>query len=152
MSRTVQGKVTTNVQETLYVALELSGKSWKLAMTDGGVKLRIATVPVGAIHAVLAAAEKGKEKLGLVEGARVVSCYEAGRDGFWIHRALVAAGFENVVVDPSSIEVDRRQRRAKTDRLDAQKLVLQLVRHAERGDRFHVVRVPSVRDEDDRRL
>jgi transposase len=136
----------------LYVALELSGKSWKLAMTDGTVKIRMATVPTGAIAGVLFAAKKAKEKLGLEQAARIVSCYEAGRDGFWIHRALVAAGFENVVVDPSSIEVDRRQRRAKTDRLDAQKLVAQLVRHVERGDRFHVVRVPSVRDEDDRRL
>ena len=152
MSRTVQGKVTSNSQGMLYVALELSGKSWKLAMTDGTVKIRMATVPTGAIAGVLFAAKKAKEKLGLEQAARIVSCYEAGRDGFWIHRALVAAGFENVVVDPSSIEVDRRQRRAKTDRLDAQKLVAQLVRHVERGDRFHVVRVPSVRDEDDRRL
>jgi transposase len=151
MSRTVQGKLTTNSPETLYVALELSAKSWKLAMTDGGVKVRMATVAAGAAAEVVRAVNKGKEKLGLKARARVLSCYEAGRDGFWIHRALEAAGFENLVVDPASIEVDRRLRRAKTDRLDAQKLVVQLVRHAERGDRFHVVRVPSPADEDARR-
>lgn len=151
MARTVPGKVTTKSRETLYAALELSGKSWKLAMTDGGAKVRMATVPVGAVAEVIRATKKAKDKLGLGSDARVLSCYEAGRDGFWIHRALVGAGFENLVVDPSSIEVDRRQRRAKTDRLDAQKLVAQLVRHDERGDRVRVVRVPSPADEDERR-
>jgi len=152
MSRTVLEKVTTKPSETLYLALELSGKNWKVAMSDGGVRIRWATVAVGAVAEVLQAAKKAKEKLGLGAKARVLSCYEAGRDGFWIHRALVEAGVENVVVDPSSIEVDRRQRRAKTDRLDAQKLVMQLVRHAERGDRLRAVRVPSPEEEDARRL
>jgi transposase len=152
MSRTVLEKVTTKSSETLYLALELSGKNWKVAMCDGGVKIRWATVAAGAVGEVVRAAKKGKEKLGLGPGARVLSCYEAGRDGFWIHRGLLAAGVENVVVDPSSIEVDRRQRRAKTDRLDAQKLVQQLVRHAERGDRLRTVRVPSPEEEDARRM
>ena len=58
----------------------------------------------------------------------MVSCYEAGRDGFWIHRALTARGIANRVVDSASIEVNRRARRAKTDRLDALKLVRMLVR------------------------
>jgi transposase len=151
MSRTVPEKTTTKSSETLYVALELSGKDWKLAMTDGGVRVRMTTVATGAVAEVVRAVTKAKEKFGLSPGTRVMSCYEAGRDGFWIHRVLVAAGIENVVVDPSSVEVDRRQRRAKTDRLDAQKLAMQLVRHAERGDRFHVVRVPKPEDEDARR-
>lgn len=151
MTRTVHRKVTPKASETLYVALELSGKSWKVAMTDGSTKVRMATVAAGAVAAVTGAVAEAKAKVGLGPRCRVLSCYEAGRDGFWIHRALVAAGFENLVVDPSSIEVDRRQRRAKTDRLDALKLVAQLVRHEEWGDRFHVVRVPSAEDEDARR-
>jgi transposase len=78
----------------------------------------------------------------------VVSCYEAGRDGFWIHRALVARGVQNRIVDSSSIEVDRRRRRAKTDRLDAFKLVRMLVRVCvgECGV-WREVRVPTVAEE-----
>ena len=80
------------------------------------------------------------------------SCYEAGRDGFWIHRALAARGVANVLVDAASIEVNRRRRRAKTDRLDVVKLVAQLVRH-HRGERaWSGVRVPPVADEAARHL
>jgi len=81
----------------------------------------------------------------------VVSCYEAGRDAFWVHRALLARGIGNVVVDAASIEVNRRQRRAKTDRLDARKLVAMLGRwhDGERGV-WHVIYVPSEADEDRR--
>jgi transposase len=68
------------------------------------------------------------------ESVRVRSCYEAGREGFWLHRAVEQIGVESIVVDASSIEVNRRQRRAKTDRMDVQKLVRQLVRYW-RGDR-----------------
>src|SRR4029077_3427354 len=85
---------------------------------------------------------------GLAPSAAVVSCYEAGRDGVWIHRALPAQGFANRVVDSASIEVNRRARRVKTDRLDALKLVTMLVRVCcgERGV-WREVRVPSVADE-----
>jgi transposase len=76
---------------------------------------------------------------------RVVSCYEAGRDGFWLHRYLTVVGIENVVVDSSSIEVNRRSRRAKTDRLDLEKLLTVLIRyHTGEKKVWRVVRVPSV--------
>jgi transposase len=83
----------------------------------------------------------------------VVSCYEAGRDGFWLHRYLVSLGIENQVVDSSSIETNRRERRAKTDRLDGVKLLTMLMRYwaGERG-LWSVVRVPNVEEEDARRL
>ncbi len=71
---------------------------------------------------------KAKAKFGLPEGEQVRSCYEPGRDGFWLHRYLVGRGIENVVLESASIEVDRRARRAKTDRLDGGKLLKQLVR------------------------
>ena len=64
--------------------------------------------------------QKAKRRLGLKESAEVRSCYEAGREGFWLHRALEQMGIDNMVVDASSIEVNRRQRRAKTDRMDMQ--------------------------------
>lgn len=58
----------------------------------------------------------------------MVSCYEAGRNGFWLHRFLVAQGIENLVVDPASLEVSRRSRRAKSDRIDLRKLLTRLLR------------------------
>jgi transposase len=89
----------------------------------------------------------------LPDTARVLSCYEAGRDGFWLHRYLVAHHIENQVVDSASIEVNRRAKRAKTDRLDAGKLVSMLVRY-DLGEHklWSVVHVPSVEAEDARHL
>jgi transposase len=94
-----------------------------------------------------------KARFGLTADASVASCYEAGLDGFWVHRYLISLGVENVVVDSSSIEVDRRARRAKTDRLDAEKLLAQLLRYLG-GERraLRVVRVPSEADEQGRQL
>ena len=96
---------------------------------------------------------EAKRKLGLAADARVVSCYEAGRDGFWLHRALQANGVESLVVDSSSIEVPRRARRKKTDRIDLIKLMALLVRYmgGERGV-WSVVRVPDAEVEDVRQL
>jgi transposase len=83
----------------------------------------------------------------------VKCCYEAGRDGFWLHRFLLSHGVESIVVDSSSIEVNRRRRRAKTDRLDAVKLLTMLMRYANGEDRvWSVVNVPSEEDEDQRQL
>jgi transposase len=83
----------------------------------------------------------------------VVSCYEAGYDGFWLHRLLEAHGIRNYVIDPASLQVDRRARRAKTDRVDAERLLRSLMAYL-RGEPkvWSVVRVPSVLEEDDRRL
>jgi len=140
----------TSVSEpTLYVAFELGKKDWKLAMTSGfGVTPWVRTVASGNLAGVEGAVRDGRRRLGLPATARVMSCYEAGRDGFWIHRALTGMGFSNRVVDSASIEVNRRARRAKTDRLDALKLVHMLVRVCY-GERrvWSEVRVPSVADE-----
>ncbi len=77
-----------------------------------------------------------------------VSCYEAGRDGFWWHRYLTAQGMENLAVDSASIDVSRRRQRAKTDRLDVMKLHEMLIRHVG-GERVgSVVLVPDVEAED----
>ena len=133
-------------EPTLYVAFELGKKDWKLAMTAGfGVPPWLRTVPSGDWAAVARAIAQGRARFGLPAGAPVVSCYEAGRAGFWIHRALWALGIANRVVDSASIEVNRRARRAKTDRLDALKLVTMLVRVGG-GERrvWSEVRVPTV--------
>ena len=130
---------------SLHVALELSKTSWKLAFSDGGVRRpRVVAVTARDWRQFDAAVAAAKTRCGLPPDAPVRSCYEAGRDGFWIHRALGARGVDNIVVDAASIEVNRRRRRAKTDRLDAMKLVTQLVRH-HRGERvWSVVRLPQV--------
>ncbi|HSQ00115.1 MAG TPA: IS110 family transposase [Candidatus Dormibacteraeota bacterium] len=133
-------------EPTLYVAFELGKKDWKLAMTSGmGVDPWLRTVGSGDLAAVQRAVQAGRERFALAAAVPVVSCYEAGRDGFWIHRALTRLGVRNRVVDSASIEVNRRARRAKTDRLDAVKLARMLVRvcAGERGV-WSEVRVPSV--------
>jgi transposase len=136
-------------EPTLYVAFELGKKDWKLAMTSGfGVAPWVRTVTSGDLGGVERALHEGRRRLELPAAARVRSCYEAGRDGFWIHRALTAMGVTNRVVDSASIEVNRRARRAKTDRLDALKLVQMLVRVCYGEPRvWSEVRVPSVADE-----
>jgi transposase len=96
---------------------------------------------------------QAKKRLGLPETARVMSCYEAGREGFWLHRYLLASGIENLVVDSASIEVPRRAKRVKTDRLEVGKLATMLVRY-DSGEKkvWSVVQVPSVEAEDKRHL
>ena len=133
-------------EPTLYVAFELGKKDWKLAMTSGfGVAPWLRTVGSGDLRGVERALQQGRRRFGLSPAAPVVSCYEAGRDGFWIHRALTQLGIRNRVVDSASIEVNRRARRAKTDRLDALKLVTMLVRVCY-GEKkvWSEVRVPTV--------
>lgn len=116
-------------EPTLYVAFELGAATWTLAMTSGlGLAPWVCKVRAGDLRRVEQRLTEGRRRCELPATAPVVSCYEAGRDGFWIHRALEAQGIRNRVVDSASIEVSRRARRAKTDRLDAVKLVLMLVR------------------------
>ena len=133
-------------EPTLYVAFELGKKEWKLAMTSGfGVAPWLRSVASGDWGGVERAMAQGRARFGLAAAAPVVSCYEAGRDGFWIDRALQQRGIRNRVVDSASIEVNRRARRAKTDRLDALKLVMMLVRVCWGEQRvWSEVRVPSV--------
>jgi len=139
---------------TLFVAFELGSTQWKLAFAAArAARPWLRTVPAGNLERVWQEVTAAKRRFGLEDTTAVRSCYEAGRDGFWLHRALTAHGLINVVTDPSSIAVDRRQRRAKTDRLDASKLVVQLM-NAAAGDRrgWREVHVPSIAVEADRQL
>jgi transposase len=136
----------------LYVAFELSNSTWKLGCSDGN-KLRHVTVSAGGLDQVQRALIGAKRHFGLTDKVHTVSCYEAGRDGFWLHRYLHSCGIDNVVVDSASLEVNRRLRRAKTDRVDAGKLLSMLVRyHGGEKQLWRVVRVPSREDEDARHL
>jgi transposase len=138
----------------LYLAFELGSKEWKLGFSVGfGQRPRERTVPAGDLAGVKREIERAKRRFGLPMEARVLSCYEAGRDGFWLHRYLVHLGVRNLVVDSSSVEVNRRARRAKTDRMDLGKLLSMLMRY-DNGERrlWSVVRVPTVEQEDSRQL
>jgi transposase len=145
---------STTTEATLFVAFELSEKTWKLGFTTGhGQKPRERTVTARHQERVLEEIAQAKRRMGLPETALVVSCYEAGREGFWLHRFLQVQGITNHVVDSSSIEVNRRRRRAKSDGLDVRKLLSMLMRYAQ-GERhvWQVVKVPAVEAEDQRHL
>src|SRR6202049_1296579 len=147
----LQGKHTGEASE-LYMAFELSEKHWKLSLGDGARTPSRCTVAAGDTAALLECIAKAKARCALAPEAGVGSCYEAGRDGFWLHRWLIAHGIDNIVVDSASIEVNRRARRAKTDRLDGDKLLAMLIRYGA-GERrvWSVVRVPTPEEEDARR-
>ena len=151
---------TTHKQEysvfdpVLYLAFELGSRTWKLGFTIGlGQRPRERNIAGGDLKALQGEIKQAKKRFGLREKTKVVSCYEAGRDGFWLHRYLEAQGIENLVVDSSSIEVNRRQRRAKTDRMDVEKLLSQLIRYCSGEQKvWSVVRAPTVEQEDQRQL
>src|ERR1043166_6039122 len=138
----------------LHLAFELGWSQWKLAFTIGhGQPARLRTVAARDLARLVQEVAKAKRRFDLPDDAEVVSCYEAGRDGFWLHRWLTSQSIRNVIVDSASIEVNRRQRRAKSDRLDAAKLVGMLLRyHAGETKVWSVVRVPAPADEDRRQL
>jgi transposase len=141
-------------REALYLAIEQGERGWKLAFTTGfGQAPRFKGIPAGDVDRLTEEIGRARKRFRLSPDAPVRSCYEAGREGFWLHRCLLFHGVDSLVVDSSSIEVNRRARRAKADRLDAGKLVTQLLRY-HHGDRktWSVVRVPSVSEEDARHL
>jgi transposase len=152
MSATHASQSNTTAAPVLYLALELSWNSWKLAFTVGlGQEARLRTIPARNTELLFREIDKAKARFGLPADTPVAACYEAGRDGFWLHRLPVHHGIDNRVVDSASIEVNRRQRRAKSDALDATKLVEMLIRfHNGETKVWRVVRIPTVADEDRR--
>lgn len=151
---TTRATQSSAAEPVLYLAFELAETTWKLAATVGlGQRPRLRTIPARDLDALEHELTRARARFGVPATAPVLSCYEAGREGFWVHRALAARGIANRVVDSASIEVNRRARRAKADRLDAEKLVLMLVRAAAGDERvWREVHVPSVAEEDARQL
>jgi transposase len=137
------------------MAFELGETEWKLGFTIGfGQKPRIRTIAARDLEALQGEISLAKKRFRLPEEAPVMSCYEAGREGFWLHRYLEKKGIQNLIVDSSSIEVNRKAKRAKTDRLDARKLLKMLMRYHYHGEEkvWSVVNVPCVDAEDNRHL
>ena len=145
----------TATAPVLLLAFELGESAWLLGFSPGfGGRVRRRRITARDTAALLREIELAKEDFGLPPEALVQSCYEAGRDGFWLHRFLEAHDVANLVIDSASIEVNRRRRRAKTDRLDVVGLLDLLARHLAGSHKapFSVVSVPSVQDEDLRHL
>jgi transposase len=112
------------LERVLYMAIELDNNRWMLGFTVGfGQWLRERNVAARDTMALDREIRSAKRRFHLPEDCRVLSCYEAGREGFWLHRYLVHSGINNVVVDAASMEARKKRRRAKTDRIDLEKLL-----------------------------
>jgi transposase len=142
------------IEPVLFLAMELSVATWKLvaANRQSGERRRV-DVKAWDQAGFVSELSRSKRKLGLPEQARVISCQEAGRDGFAVHRFLESVEVESLVIDAASVSVERKRRRAKSDRLDADKLMNHLIRYCsgEQGA-WRVLHVPSPQSEDRRRL
>jgi transposase len=123
-NQTVHSTLPNPIPGVLYLAFELSQKQWKLGFTTGlGQSPRLRSIAARDVVGLQVEIQLARKRFALPENSPVLSCYEAGRDGFWLHRYLHAHGLANLVVDSASIEVNRRARRTKTDNLDVDKLV-----------------------------
>jgi transposase len=154
MTATTRSAECRAPETTLLLAFDLGSTKWTLGFTTAPApRPPIRTMPAGHVETLVKEIQLAKARFGLPLGAPVRSCYEAGRDGFWLHRWLRAHEIENVVVDASSIEVNRRARRAKTDRLDVSKLLALLLRwHGGERHVWSVVHVPSPEAEAQRQV
>lgn len=151
---TTATQVQSTPKPSLFLSFELGEAHWKLGFSTGiGQSPRQRVITARDVDALEREIRRAKQRFKLPAEAPVFSCYEAGRDGFWLHRYLISRGIENLVVDSSSIEVPRRHRRRKTDRMDLGKLMKLLLRH-HGGERkvWSVVHVPGEGDEDRRHL
>jgi transposase len=145
-TETTHGNEYTSSPRYLYMAIELSLSEWKLGFSIGfGQEPRLRTIKARNLAALKDEISAAKKRFSLPEDAPVLSCYEAGRDGMWIHRYLLTIGVENLVIDSSSIEVNRKAKRAKTDKLDVKKMLMMLMRYQLGEEKvWSVVQVPSL--------
>lgn len=151
-AETVLQDKDTETQGELYMSYELGDKQWKLTLSDARRGPSRHTVSAGDKAGVMECIAKAKLRCKLPPQAKVHSCYEAGRDGWWLHRWLVEQGIDNIVVDSASIEVNRRAKRTKTDRLDGDKLLAMLLRwHGGERRLWSVLHEPTPQEEDARR-
>src|SRR5690349_15997028 len=145
---------STTTTPVLYLAFELGWSDWKLGFSTGlGRPARLRTIGARKMLVLLEEIAKAKKRFGLPADAAVISCYEAGRDGFWLHRYLLDQGIDNAVIDSASIETNRRGRRAKTDPIDAAALLNKLIRrHLGDDTGWRVVRGRQSGEEDARHV
>jgi transposase len=141
---------STDIGTVLYIALELSRSTWVVAVQSRGrARPSVHKLAAGDVNALLKLAENARTRH---EASTITCCYEIGYDGFWLMRCLATHGWQIRVVEPASLQVDRRARRAKTDRIDVLALMRGLIAY-EGGDArvWRVVKAPSVEEEDRKR-
>src|ERR1700720_3840237 len=134
---------SNNEPVACYVAIELSKSGWLVGfLTPLSDKTGRYQVKAGDAQALLGLIERVTTRVArqLTRPVEVMSCYEAGYDGFWLHRVLEAHGIHNHVLDPASLQVNRRARRPKTDRIDADRMVRALIRHLRGEPEASVIR------------
>ena len=154
MLQTNDTNTSTTLAIRLLVAIEMSLKNWRLVMSpECGTRNRVKTVEAGNYFELEKAVAEARERFKLPPLTPIVFCYEAGRDGFYPYRRLTEVGHEVWVIDSASIEVSRRQKQAKSDGIDGDKLA-ELMQRKARGDKkaLRLVRVPSLEVEDERLL
>ena len=156
MQASTVGTPTAGHCGTIFIAIELSQRSWLVTLhsPDKG-KMSRHKLEGGDHAGLLALIDRERSRAARALGGAVpavASCYEAGYDGFWLHRLLLAAGITNYVFDPASIAVDQRARRVKTDRIDGEKMLRTLMAYLRGEPRVvRIVRVPAPEQEDARR-
>src|SRR5436190_6437757 len=155
MQASTIGTPTVDHCGTIFVAIELSQRSWLVTLhCPDRDKISRHKLEGGDHAGLLALVDRMRERAARALGGvpAVVSCYEAGYDGFWLHRLLLAAKITSYVFDPASIAVDQRARRVKTDRIDGEKMLRTLMAYLRGEPRVvRIVRAPSPDQEDARR-
>jgi len=150
-----QSVAVATVDHTLHAALELSKNSWLLAIQfPGRDNPSLHAIKGGDAEGLMAKLDATRDRVAKVTGQmpKVTLCYEAGYDGFWLARFLEHRGIECLVMEPASLQVNRRARRVKTDRIDVENLLHTVIAWC-RGERHvcSMVVIPSVEEEDLRR-
>jgi transposase len=157
MTGSICEHVTDVDSAKIFAAIELSKASWLVALhLPSHDKISVFQVPGGDVDRLLAILERARETAmarGVSPTVEIHTCYEAGYDGFWLHRLLHAHGIHNQVVDSASIQVSRRHRNVKTDHTDAESLLRVLMAwHRGETKACSIVRVPTPEEEDLKRL
>lgn len=143
----------TNDDEVLYIGFDVGRRRWRAAMNDGSEKVKSKWIKPYDLEQLEERIEWAAEYFDLADEFAVLTCYEAGGQGFAIHRWLEKQGISNLVVDPGSVLERKNGPRAKTDRTDAERLVRGLDRYTDGDvDSFNPVHVPDPEDEDARRM
>jgi len=139
----------------ILVALELSNSLWLVGTRmPGAQKSHMHRIDAGDTAALLSLLSGLQSRQrAQVSRAPIAVCFEAGRDGFWLHRLLTAHNIPTYVVEPASILVNRRAKRAKTDRLDAEGMLRVLAAYLGGDNQIcSMVHAPTPDEEDGKRV